>query len=366
MNEFKYMISKTNSFEGVKEKYRKAIIENYRDSLRVRNTESARIRFDKTQNSNASYNSLGANDRWAIVSKKNFFGLEASFLPENAQGTESRNMLYLKLNSGRFEMQKFPKKIFPNEINISDIGERSEEEQFAEVEEFYNMNNRQVFEKYGVNARRLNDEMGEMNLIACCLVLDSLLQGIGQDMEEIFCTTSSYGYIINIKLEDYTEISANSTNLYGFDYDRGITIKKFDGKNARVEFQAISTEHNADMLKNINNLEVKHVEYSGDSELIGQLQQAMQEQFKSQQEKVEDNDKSKHREIQKEGLDEILGAQKIIEYMKRENLEPHDLALALSMMLAKTTDKANAEQHIIDSTVKDIQSSKIRDNEGKD
>lgn len=41
------------------------------------------------------------------------------------------------------------------------------------------------------------------------------------------------------------------------------------------------------------------------------------------------------------------GAERIIEFMEQNNLEPHDLSLALSMVLARTTDRANAEQHII-------------------
>lgn len=45
--------------------------------------------------------------------------------------------------------------------------------------------------------------------------------------------------------------------------------------------------------------------------------------------------------------------------MEQENLEPHDLALALSMVLAKTTDRTDAKQHILNTTDKDRESPKI-------
>lgn len=46
------------------------------------------------------------------------------------------------------------------------------------------------------------------------------------------------------------------------------------------------------------------------------------------------------------------GAEKIIEFMKQNNLEAHDLALALSMTLARTTDRTHAEQHIVNEVDK--------------
>lgn len=379
MDELRDMSSKTNSLDGVKEKYRIAIIDNCREQLTIFKNmdkkidsidiENGRRRFNSTQYKNAFDNSLGSNDRWGIVSKKNFFGLEAIFLPENGKGLKKDNRLYLRLNSGRFQIQKFPSSFsdfFPNKINISDIIGRSEEEQFAEIEEFYNMNNREVFEKYGVNARCKNDKSGQTNLIANCVVLDSLLQGIGSDIKEVFCWSPAGGYVINIKLEDGTEINANSINVgnhYGTN-ERGITIKK-DGKEARVDFDTISIGKNPEILTNINDLEVENVVYTGDSKLIAQLQQAMQEQFRSQQEITEDKvqlvgepNKIQEEQVEpksKQPVEEKIGAEKIIEFMKQNNLEPNDLALALSMLLARTTDKKNAEQHILNAFDKDVQ-----------
>lgn len=207
--------------------------------------------------------------------QKNFFGLEAEFAPKDKK---QDGILFLKAMSGRFQMQKFPINIFPNEINITYILERKDSEQFIEVEEFYNMTNREVFEKYGIDMD-CDAPDGRKNLIADCVVLDSLLQGMDSDMKDVFCW-SPQGYVINIKLEDGTEINAGSIDHNGFsDCERGITIKK-DEKEARVDFDAINIGEKPDRLTNINDLEVENVVYTGDSELITKLKQAMQEQFK--------------------------------------------------------------------------------------
>ena len=67
----------------------------------------------------------------------------------------------------------------------------------------------------------------------------------------------------------------------------GLIVKE-DGKEARVDFDAINIGENPKRLTNINDLEVENVVYTGAPELIAKLQQAMQEQFKSQQELTED------------------------------------------------------------------------------
>ena len=312
MDELRNMHSKANSLEGVKEKYRKAIIDNYAEKLmQLDNLENIRnddiqnliMSFERTQYQNAYDNSLGSNDRWGIVRQKNFFGLSAEFLPKN----DRNNMLYLKLDSGRFQMQKFPninKRFFPNTLNISDILKRSENEQFTEIEEFYNMNNREVFQKYGIMAYCDN---GQANLIANCVILDSLLKEKYSEVIDIFCYSPN-GYVTKIVLEDGTEINANSRDSYDSQAgEKGVTIKKA-GREARVDFKAISIGKNAEVLTDINELEVEDVVYSGDSELILQLQKAMEEQFKSQiRQHQEQNDVIPKTENYHEKYSEIAG-----------------------------------------------------------
>ncbi len=55
--------------------------------------------------------------------------------------------------------------------------------------------------------------------------------------------------------------------------------------------------------------------------------------------------------------DDRTGAEKIIEFMKQNGLGPHDLTLALTMTLAKTSDRTNAEQHIVSRTNSDRENS---------
>lgn len=294
MDNLRDMSSTTNSLEGIKEKYKKGVIENFQfvvenqrkivqDSVFTSMSgPKAALRYAFTQNQYKECHdaSLGSNDRWGIVAGKNLFGLEASILPEKEEGKK----IVLKACSGRFQMQKFPQDFFTKTIDISDIRERSENEQYAEIEEFYNMNNRQVFEKYGVFAQ-CGDGNGErINLIANTVVLDSLLKGRYSEISNIYCYSPAGGYHFKIKLADGTEITANSGEMIDtLAGKKGITIKK-DEKEATVDFDAISTGEKSDILTNINELEVENVEYSGDLEMVQGLQQAMQEQFESQRE----------------------------------------------------------------------------------
>ena len=105
MDELRIMSSEANSLEGIKEKYKKAIIDNYEARLlecknkRISNIDDInqeRRIFDSIQYKNAFDDSLGSNDRWGIVSRKNFFGLRADFLPENGKGLRKDNRLYLR------------------------------------------------------------------------------------------------------------------------------------------------------------------------------------------------------------------------------------------------------------------------------
>lgn len=307
MDELRIMSSEANSLEGIKEKYKKAIIDNYEARLlecknkRISNIDDInqeRRIFDSIQYKNAFDDSLGSNDRWGIVSRKNFFGLRADFLPENGKGLRKDNRLYLRLISGRFQMQKFPgvtsKKFFPRAINISDINTRNEEEKFSELEEFYNMNNREVFEKYGVYANLRSDNGSQTNLLANCVILDSLLEERYSEIEDIFCF-SPYGYVTTITLSDGTEIIANSADSKDAHLPKGITIKK-DGKKANVNFDTKSKERKTDFLTDIDDLEVENVVYTGDAELIEQLQQAMQTQFESQRKSKKVDNKNYYEE----------------------------------------------------------------------
>ena len=105
MDELRDMHSTVNSLEGVKEKYKKGVIENFKYILEnqrtiIQNNKNGyeeeewglRHAFDNKQYNECYDDSLGSNDRWGIVAGKNLFGLEASILPEDEKGKSKRNM----------------------------------------------------------------------------------------------------------------------------------------------------------------------------------------------------------------------------------------------------------------------------------
>ena len=130
--------------------------------------------------------------------------------------------------------------------------------------------------------------------MANCVILDSLLEERYSEIEDIFCF-SPYGYVTTITLSDGTEIIANSADSKDAHLPKGITIKK-DGKKANVNFDTKSKERKTDFLTDIDDLEVENVVYTGDAELIEQLQQAMQTQFESQRKSKKVDNKNYYEE----------------------------------------------------------------------
>ena len=239
----KDMDSKTNSLEGVKEVYQKAVIENLKKKLLELNEREEEKRqngeflnandrleigryFRHAEGDIAYDNSLGANDRWKIISRKNLFGLEALLYPIN-KPDNLKGSLFLKGTSGRYQVDKFDDDFFPNWICIDDILRRDEEERFKEIEEFYDMNNRDMFEKYGIRAPEY-----KFKTVVDYLLLDSILKDRYSEVKSIYC--SEHG--IEIKLRDGTEIIGDDT-LHD---ERGITIRKDYRVVGKVDFDAIS------------------------------------------------------------------------------------------------------------------------------
>lgn len=83
MDELRDMTSRVNSLEGIKEKYKQGIIENFRYVYENREKiahngvdfdpiVNLRRYFSSVQYKRCFDKSLGANDRWRIVGKKIF------------------------------------------------------------------------------------------------------------------------------------------------------------------------------------------------------------------------------------------------------------------------------------------------------
>lgn len=98
----------------------------------------------------------------------------------------------------------------------------------------------------------------------------------------MFFAIISLGQTTEITLQDGTTIIAKV-----YEKTKGITIEKGD-KKAEVTFDPINKGKKKYILRDINDLDVTNVEYSGDEELISELRSAMQEQFESQKENEDD------------------------------------------------------------------------------
>lgn len=268
------MRSNSNSIESIRKLYQEGIIDPFRTFMESKEeSREAKWTFGKSQ-----YRVLRENNptpRWNIVSPHNFFGIEGV-----AETKRNGKRLFLKANAGRFRLESPPLE-FKNMIDISDILGRNPEEQFTELDEFYSMNNREFFQKFGV------EERGEsVYSVANCLLLDSLLKEKYSELEEVWCHNSNGEHTIDIKLNDGTIISA---------YDEGhkqkkgrIEIKK--GKeSANVVFGAVSPATFCELIK-LEDIDVKDIIYSGDEQLAESLRKAMAEQFKSQRQQVAQTD----------------------------------------------------------------------------
>lgn len=208
---------------------------------------------------------------------------------------------------GRFQPQKFNNSLFTKYINISNIYQRREEEQFTELEEFYNMTNRDVFKKYGILATEYHDKM----LLANSVLIDSLLKDRYDEVDTIWCgSVDGNHYKIIIDMNDGTKITAGDTDRF-----RGITIEKDDQK-ARMEYEPIAKNQNAEFIDDIDNLSVENVIYTGDLELMEQLQTAIQEQFGT---KVREKETTEQDETQKI-FDESTYTSEDIELLTRQIL----------------------------------------------
>lgn len=175
MSGIRDMSSKYNTLDGLKERFKKGILEPYKKFLKDNDIYA----FNKTSYQICTTEGP-ATPRWGLVSRKNLFGLDAGIDYQN------NNKLVITLNAGRFRIECLPVG-FRNKFDISDILDRSEEEQFTEVEQFFDMNNRQAFEKFGVRPNNAD----EMSFVANCVLLDSLLEGRYSELEEIDCNNKT-------------------------------------------------------------------------------------------------------------------------------------------------------------------------------
>ena len=167
------MTSKDNTLEVIKEKFKKGVIDLYRQFLIDKDLDKF---GHKSYQICSTVSDEVSTPRWAILSRKNLFGLGAEI------DYTDQNRLKLTANPGRFRIE-CPPITFVNKIDVSDILERSEESQYDEVTQFFDMNNRQVFEKFGIRT----SDSDQMIFLANCVLLDSLLHNRYSELKDVFC-----------------------------------------------------------------------------------------------------------------------------------------------------------------------------------
>ena len=162
------------SFNKIKDLYDEGIIKPYEEFCEDRDIE----KFNAKSYDICSTIQIAPwdNPKWRIVGGKNLFGLQPSV------STEGNNTkMFLVPCIGKFRLDRFIGLFgWQNAWDISDISSRSEENKYKELREFYHMNNRQVFEKFGLEL--LDDTEQNRIFITNALLLDSLLNGRYSDI----------------------------------------------------------------------------------------------------------------------------------------------------------------------------------------
>ncbi len=381
-------ISGMGSFEVAKRRFKEGVITNYRerqqeikdkDGINSQTFYDVFEKFNKTFRSSVNDNdSLYIED--GIVGGKNFFGLKASYNPSEKVQSDT---LELSLDSGRF-LDKELEKFFDSSVNVGDLSD-TELEEFLET--FYNMNNGEALNKFGItlpvqtNGEFSGDYEKYAYLFESCLIIDSLLKDkyslfnrvhymdIDEQSGDIMINFLSDGTIISVRTSE-RPIKNNDMDVPEF-LNREIAIEK-DGKKATVQFTPVSNPEKGEspfyigefgtqreeeialdrgeleaylrenpgasenmihqLVYGTDSLDVKDVKYFGDSELITELQQAMEEQFESQRENSREKENT-----------EKPGYQKIIDFMKENGIPDGELFKAVvskfgrSGLLEKTT-----------------------------
>lgn len=216
--------------------------------------------------------------------------------------------------------------IFGNAIKKIDVTSMSREEIMTIVEQMLNMSNEEIMTMFNIKqVYSPNIKIG--------LILDDVVQKYseqqGQELQKY------YGPEGGIRIKSEKEEINISERDNGF-------IQILSSQDSEPVYESVSYKVLSGRESNLDKIRLD-IEKSNVNSRLGKLiLETLEERFTERQieeEKVE----SKTEQTGKEKT----GAEKIIEFMRQNNLESNDLALALSMSLARTTDKINAGQHIV-------------------
>lgn len=266
---------------------------------------------------------------------------------------------YLTLdNQGRFD-HHFDQFYTKNSKNIQeiDITDMSKEDIMSKVEQILNMSNEEIMTMFNIQETYSTKVKIEL------LLDDVVQQYFEQQGQEI--KKKAYGPEWGIRtITDKGRVLQDSC---GFDYKGKSTIlintegkSEYDNNVDEISYKVLTPEEN-----DISKIRITIEKANVNSELGQLILQTLQERFTEREieekQEVAENEKpikEQQKEYEtKQTTKEKTGAEKIIEFVEQNNLTPHDISLALTMMLAKATDKTNAEQHIINQIDKNKETS---------
>ena len=205
----------------------------------------------------------------------------------------------------------------------------SKEEIMNRAEQILNMSNEEVMKEFNITT--LDTPIRKIELIIADTI-NKYLEEKGINSKEYY---HEHGMMIR---DDEEEISI-------YHHNERDTVELLNQREEIFYELLTGRETNLDKMK----ISIK--EAKGDSELFKKILGTLEERFEEKKIENELNETKEENETEMVNK-EKTGAEKIMEFMKQNNLSTNDLALALSMSMAKTTDKIKAEQHIVNEVNK--------------
>lgn len=305
-------------------------------------------------NNKKEYCKLGKDNSILGDGKSKIIG-KSAFTPRIVKKDETEAesaKYYLTLdNQGKFD-HHFDQFYMSNIKNIHeiDIIDMTEEDIMSKVEQILNMSNEEIMNMFNIQETYSTKVKIEL------LIDDVVKQYFEQQAQEII--EEAYGPEWGIRttykgcvLQDSCGYNNNSKSIIHINPEG-----KYPYNGDKISYKVLTPREN-----DISKIRIDIKEANVSSELGQLILQTLQERFteretEEQQEEAQ-TEKTIEEQPTKQTNEEKTGAEKIIEFVEQNNLTPHDISLALTMMLAKVTDKTNAEQHIVNQLDKNKENS---------
>lgn len=274
----------------------------------------------------------GRDNRSKIIGKSAF--TPKIIRERNLEEPDLGDNYFLTLDAqGRFD-HHLPLQYLNKDKRIN-VTMMTKEEIMTKVEQLLNMTNEEIMTMFNIESNYLSN-------INIALILDDVISNYFEQQGQKFEKTYYPEKDITIKSEKEEIVIGTASLKYG----NLIMLKEGSNQKEFINYEILTgIKSDIDAIR----VDIKDVDVN--SELGKVLLRTLEERFVERQlTEKQSGTKTEH-----EG-EEKTGAEKIIEYMRQNNLDSQDLVLAVTMVLARTADKTNAEQHIVMDINKDRES----------